>query len=153
MILVKCPGFCRKNYELPKNLPVFQTVFLKPFWLAGHSNIIAFIVSLMKLSTQIKNSTAMQKVQTLSGNQTNMIKESSAINDTTANETISTKLNKTTATTPKHNETQTDLDVLIVSLFWLIVPIILILFAILAMISWAIYNKYFKYSLNHPRRN
>lgn len=42
---------------------------------------------------------------------------------------------------------ETDLDMLLISLFWLIIPITLILFAILAAISYAIYNKYFVYSI------
>lgn len=41
---------------------------------------------------------------------------------------------------------------IIVGLFWLIIPIILILFLILAIICWAIYKKYIKYSVSAQRR-
>jgi Leucine rich repeat len=127
--------------------------------MCSERNLITFIVSLMNLSQQFKNSAVMQKNQTLSGNETKVIEENLTTknnqNESTTVETISIKLNRTNqiATKPKLKETPTDLDILIFSLFWLIVPIILILFAILTMISYAIYNKYFKYSLNYPRRN
>lgn len=45
-----------------------------------------------------------------------------------------------------------ELETLIVSLFWLIMPITLILFVILAMIFYAIYNKYLVYYLRVNRR-
>lgn len=45
-----------------------------------------------------------------------------------------------------------DLETLIVSLFWLIIPITLILFVILAMIFYVIYNKYLVYYFRAERR-
>lgn len=47
---------------------------------------------------------------------------------------------------------ESDVEMLITNLFWLIVPIILILFAILAIISYTIFNKYFVYKINMAHR-
>lgn len=47
-----------------------------------------------------------------------------------------------------------NLDILVTSLFWMIIPIIIILFAILALILYAIYNKFVVYLLaNGSSRN
>lgn len=54
-------------------------------------------------------------------------------------------------TTPRTEKAESEIDTIMIGLFWLIIPIILILFLILILISFAIYNKYFKYSLNYPR--
>lgn len=51
-------------------------------------------------------------------------------------------------TTPKAED---KFDDLMTGLFWLIIPIILILFLILITIVFAVYNKYFKYSIRYPR--
>lgn len=52
-----------------------------------------------------------------------------------------------------YNETETsDLDILVTSLFWMIIPIIIILSGILMMISYVIYKKFVVYSVSAERR-
>lgn len=77
-----------------------------------------------------------------------------SLNETTkVNETYDDSLNRSTNQTeittgaPIDVLKENEMETLIVSLFWLIVPIILILCGILAAIFYAIYNKYFIYSL------
>lgn len=55
--------------------------------------------------------------------------------------------NKTTS-----NSTDFNMDELIEVLFWMIIPITLILFIILALISYAIYKKYITYSTSSRSR-
>jgi len=93
----------------------------------GEKHIYAFIIRLVKLAAGLDE----------------LIKNKSA------SATTATSLAEaSTIDNPKANE---DLETLIASLFWLIAPIILILLAILAAISWAIYRKYFKYTVNARR--
>lgn len=110
--------------------------------MCGQRNIMTLIVSLMKLSVQIKNTKLNQEHGKLIETSTEATKDR-----------LQTRIaSNVTAMKSKVKENPKDLDVLIVSLFWLIVPIISILFVILAIISFAVYNKYFKYSLHFPRR-
>lgn len=143
----------RGNFCINSAFPVTTLEKLKTqiSTMCSERNIIAFIVSLVKIKAQIRNVTSTQNNQTLSENQTIVTENISTTATTT--KTTSTRLIVSNQTTPKIQEPPTDLDVLLISLFWLIVPIILILFAILAAIAFAIYNKYFKYSVEYSRRN
>ena len=100
-------------------------------------NIVAFIVNLMKISKQANNNTIFETVK--------LEKE-----DNSTGFEITSVIKKSSSST--RLETPSELDVLLTSLFWLIVPVILILSIILGLICFAIYNKYFNYSLAYSRR-
>ncbi|KAG5666804.1 hypothetical protein PVAND_014814 [Polypedilum vanderplanki] len=86
-------------------------------------NIFAFIVKLIQLSSKL-----------------------SAIGGDLVNETNSSGENDDNKIVEP-----SDLDVLFTGLFWLIIPIILILFGICGMIFYVIYNKFVVYAVNARR--
>lgn len=122
--------------------------------LCSHQSIIQFSVNLMKISRITKNLTIRHESvvessiesSTIVVNVTKGFAKDEKILNKTSEITQEAPTATTCATTPA------DLDVLIVSLFWLIVPIILILLGILMIISIAIYKKYVKYSVRHNSR-
>lgn len=105
----------------------------------GGRDLLAFIISLLKISTHLKNgSLGLHNI--------------SQINDQGKNNSTQAEIFPTSTTSPIIKSTSTsDIDVLIISLFWLIIPIILILFSILLAIAFVIYKKYFIYSVNVSR--
>jgi hypothetical protein len=72
------------------------------------------------------------------------------------NKSVETELhrdcNNNRTTNCKESENSSDLDTLLASLLWLIIPIILILTIILVIICYAIYNKYVMYPVRRTRR-
>ncbi|CRL04927.1 CLUMA_CG018467, isoform A [Clunio marinus] len=106
----------------------------------GEKNLFTFIVGLMKISSKLQGQFC--NSSELKDNGTNHNSNHSQ----SENDYILTSPNDET----KKNDN--DLDTLMIGLFWLIIPIIFILFIILALISYAIYKKYFVYSLNASRR-
>lgn len=98
----------------------------------GERNLVTFVVYLMKISSQLRNSS-------LNFNATASITAPPAL----SNDSDGVNRNATNI--------DSNIDTLLTSLFWLIIPVIFILLAILAIITYAIYNKYFTYSLNYPR--
>lgn len=96
-------------------------------------NLVTLVISLMKISSRSAN-------KTISFNETSKITD--ATEPTVANETVGTVASI---------DSGSEMDTLIVSLFWLIMPLIVILCAILAAIVFIIYHKYFVYSLQPPR--
>lgn len=119
----------------------------------GGKDLLTFIVSLMKISANLKNGKlGLQEVSKFNGNIDQQIKSVTTQIDLTT-KTIGLEITSTASSIiTKRAKDTSDLDTLIVSLFWLIVPIILILLAIFAAIFFAIYKKYFVYSVNASRR-
>ena len=120
----------------------------------GGKDLLTFIISLMKLSSHLKNGKlGLQEVAKFTGN----IEVNQTRRNLTMQIDLTTKINDSKTASigspviTKATRDSSDLDILIVSLFWLIIPIILILLAILAAIFFAIYKKYFVYSLNASR--
>lgn len=109
---------------------------------SDRSNIFMLITKFREIFVQIANGI-------VSLNETLKVNGTSKINET-YDESLnrsSTKQTEITTGTPIDVLKESEMEILIVSLFWLIVPIILILCGILAAIFYAIYNKYFIYSL------
>lgn len=96
----------------------------------GEKNLITFIISLLKISSHMMNESFHRN-----GNLSSETKEA------------------TNLTFPAATDEANGLENLFVRLFWLILPIIVLLFVILAMISVAVYNKYFVYSVRVPNRS
>lgn len=108
-------------------------------------DLLTFIISLIKISSKLQNgSFGLQEISKVIEHVSNA---SNRVDDTT--ESINSTLSLVTPAPNVNN----DLEVLIVSLFWLIIPIILILFAIFTALAFVIYKKYFVYSVNISRRS
>jgi hypothetical protein len=159
--LVKFHGNLCINFDF--SVPHLQDLNEKIVSQCSDRNIITFLTLLMKLSSELrrheKNESHAKRqhilpnssVATTTESQTNLTSTS------TITPTIFSSSVFPTASNLSENKTmKSDIskyDIILERLFWFMIPVILLLFAILAMILFAIYKKYFKYSINYPRRS
>lgn len=108
-------------------------------------NLKTFSIKLSKILLHLKNG-AFASNGTLINGTTQFENVTGILTSTQKNNSTTESIPTTTA-----RNVEKDLDIFIVSLFWLIITIVLILFAIVAIIIYAIYKKYFVYLVSFGR--
>jgi hypothetical protein len=154
---VKFPENQEKFEQNPQNFPHLLKNSKRPQ--NFHSNIFNFLSNFYQNQNLSQNLTFDQNFNPQTSSNFSLQNSTSNIQNKSIgnyNKSVETELhrdcNNNRTTNCKESENSSDLDTLLASLLWLIIPIILILTIILVIICYAIYNKYVMYPVRRTRR-